>query len=70
MELLELAAIIILSVGLGLAGGGAILSMVLLCLTPSATRSNVAAVAYVEAAYENSAPHRARAFGLRSSAAS
>jgi hypothetical protein len=31
VELVEIAAIVILSVGLGLAGAGALLSMILLC---------------------------------------
>jgi hypothetical protein len=65
VELVEIAAIVIVSVGLGLAGAGALLSMVFLCFTPPARRSNVAAVAPVEAAYEAAAP-----YALRTSAAS
>jgi hypothetical protein len=33
VELVEIAAIVILSAGLGLAGAGALLSMVFLCFT-------------------------------------
>jgi len=50
VELVQIAAIVIVSAGLGLAGAGALLSMVFLCFTPPAKRSNVAAVAPVEAA--------------------
>ena len=61
MELVEIAAVVILSVGLGLAGAGALLSMVFLCFTKPATQPNVAAMAPAEAAYEASAPYRLRA---------
>jgi hypothetical protein len=68
VELVEIAAVVILSVGLGLAGAGALLSMVFLCFTKPATGSNVAAVG-LEAAYEASAPY-AQPIRLRASAAS
>ena len=68
VELVEIAAVVILSVGLGLAGAGALLSMVFLCFTKPATGSNVAAVG-LEAAYEASAPY-AQPLRLRTSAAS
>jgi hypothetical protein len=69
VELVEMAAIVILSVGLGLAGAGALLSMVFLCFTPPARQSNVAAVAPVEAAYEAAAPYT-QPLRLRTSATS
>jgi len=68
VELVEIAAVVILSVGLGRAGAGALLSTVFLCLTKPATGSNVAAVG-LEAAYEASAPY-AQPIRLRASAAS
>ena len=68
VELVEIAAVVILSVGLGLAGAGGLLSMVFLCFTKPATGSNVAAVGLV-AAYEAGAPY-AQPLRLRTSAAS
>ena len=69
VELVEIGAIVIVSVGLGLAGAGVLLSMVFLCFTKPATRSNVAVVAPAEAAYEADGPHSQR-LRLRTSAAS
>lgn len=50
VEIVEISAIVVLSVGLGLAGAGALLSMVFLCFTKPATRPTVAAVAPAKAA--------------------
>ena len=51
VELVEIAVIVMLSLGLGLAAAGAILSMLLVCLT-SAKRLEAAAVAHGDAGYE------------------
>jgi len=69
VELVEIAAIVILSVGVGLAGAGALLSMVFRCFTPPSTQSHVVALAPLEAAYEAATPYTQR-LGLRTSAAS
>ena len=50
MELVEISVIVILSVGLGLAGAGALLSMVFLFFTKPTTRATVPAVAPAKAA--------------------
>ena len=69
VELVGITAIVVVSVGLGLAGAGALLSMVFLCFTKPATRSNVAALVPAEAAFEAGAPY-AQPLRLRTSAAS
>jgi hypothetical protein len=69
VELVAIATIVTLSVGLGMAGACAILSMVFLCLTPSSTQSAVAATARPAIAYESGANAR-QPFRMRVPAAS